>query len=153
MKLRQPSQTAVKMQQTPKNKRMLDLFSGTGSAAAIFQQRGFQVTTLDLDPKWQADIQVNILEWEYRRLSPGWFHTIFAAPPCTEYSQAMTCRPRNLDLADAIVKKALEIIHYFAPVQWFLENPYTGLLKSRSFMSGYQSIQVDYCKFGPWGYR
>jgi hypothetical protein len=61
--------------------------------------------------------------------------------------------PTNLAKADAIVKRTLEIIDYFAPVRWFLENPQTGLLKKREFMMGLPFYDVDYCRFSDWGYR
>ena len=72
---------------------MLDLFSGTGSVANVYKDRGFEVTTLDLDPKTQPDILANILEWDYAgTFQPGHFHTIFAAPhaPNTQWR-----RPRD----------------------------------------------------------
>ena len=65
---------------------MLDLFSGTGSVANVYRIHGFEVTILDLDPKTQPDILVDILEWDYAgTFQPGYFHTVFAAPQCAEY--------------------------------------------------------------------
>ena len=66
---------------------------------------------------------------------------------------ALTTRPRNLELADSIVKKAFEIIRYLQVRKWFLENPRYGLLKSRPFMQGIPYVDVDYCQFGEWGYQ
>ena len=54
----------------------------------------------------------------------------------TEYSLALTKRPRQLDKADQIVEKTLEIIEYFRPESWILENPRTGLLPNREYMQG-----------------
>jgi len=132
---------------------MLDLFSGTGSVAAVYRRHGFAVTTLGSDPKWAADLQVDVLEWDFKTIQPGHFHTVFAAPPCTEYSQAMTCRPRDLAKADKFVRRALEVIEYLKPVKWFIENPATGLLKTRGLLDHIDYIVVDYCRFSPWGYR
>ena len=56
----------------------------------------------------------------------GHFDYIHASPPCVEYSVAKTTAPRNLELADTIVKKTLEIINYLQPKNFTLENPYTG---------------------------
>ncbi len=66
--------------------------------------------------------------------SPGYFETIAASHPCIEYSIAMKCRARDLDMADAIVRKAIEIIGYYQPRMWFIEKPRTGLLKSWDFV-------------------
>ena len=65
----------------------------------------------------------------------------------------MTCRTRNLVLADQIVQRTLEIIAYFYPSQWFIENPKTGLLKSRFLMKDLAHVDLDYCQFSDWGYQ
>ena len=73
---------------------LLDLFTGTGSVARVYQDRGFTLVTLDLDPATSPDILVDILQWDYQsQFKPGDLHTVFAAPPCTEYSVAKTTGP------------------------------------------------------------
>ena len=93
----------------------LDLFSGTNSVTEALRGLGYQVVTLDSDPKTCPDICVDILQWDYRSLKPGEFDVIFAAVPCTEYSMALTTRPRNLPLADAVVRRTLEVISFLRP--------------------------------------
>ena len=44
--------------------------------------------------------------------------------------------------------KTIEIIEYFNPRVWFIENPQTGLLKKKEFMVGKPFKDVDYCKYG-----
>ena len=82
----------------------------------------------------------------------GYFDVIIASPPCTHLSKAKTVGFRNLDSADALVQKTLEIIQYFRPKKWFLENPRDGLLQKRPYMEGIPFIDVDYCQFSDWGY-
>ena len=53
---------------------------------------------------------------------------VWASPVCTEYSRALTTRPRRLLKGDALVLSALEIIAHFDPLMWVIENPATGLL-------------------------
>ena len=134
--------------------RMLDLFSDSGSVAEFFSEQGFDTFTVDYDPKFQPDIQVDILAWEYWTVfPPGFFDVIGCCPPCTEFSQAMTRRDRDFPYADSLVKKGLEIIQYFQPKFWFLENPQTGKLKSRPYMKGLPYVDLDYCQFSDWGYQ
>ena len=103
---------------------MLDLFSGTGSTAAAFRKRGYEVVTLDYDQKFSPDILTDVLAWDFHStFPPGYFETIAASPPCTEYSIAMTCRARDLDMADAIVRRAIDIIGYYQPRMWLLGTP------------------------------
>ena len=133
---------------------VLDLYSGTGSVAEIFRDRGYVVVTVDIDPKYKADIQTDMLVWDYQgAFLPGHFDIIVCSPPCTEFSQAMTRRVRELDYADSLVQKALEIVHYFQPKFWYIENPQTGMLKNRSYMKGLPYVDVDYCCFSDWGYK
>lgn len=145
-------------------RRMLDLFSGTGSVGKVFAKHGFEVTTLDLERRFNPDIVADILEWDFRgAFSPGHFEVISLGVPCTEFSSALTTRPRDLELANRIVRRSLEIVEYLQPKRWFLENPRTGLLKSQEYMQGFAYVDVDYCQFTlpergtdgkwEWGYR
>ena len=65
----------------------------------------------------------------------------------------MTCRPRQLHHADRLVMKALEIVNYFQPDLWFLENPRKGLLRTREYMKGLPYVDIDYCQVSDWGYQ
>ena len=130
--------------------RLLELFSGTGSVGRGFRDQGWEVLSLDVDPRSRADVLSNIMEWDYKQFAPGHFDCVWASPPCTEYSVARTTAklPRNLWLADNLVQRALDIVAYFKPTVWWLENPHTGLLKTRPMMAGLPMQIVDYCMYG-----
>jgi site-specific DNA-cytosine methylase len=129
-----------------KKPKALDLFSGTKSVAKILQKCGFEVLTLDANPRAKPDILANILEWPFQKIfKKGDLKLIFASVPCTEYSQGLTTRKRNLEYADSLVKKTLSIINFLQPPQWYIENPRNGLLKERDFMEGINFLDVDYC--------
>ena len=125
--------------------KLLELFSGTGSIGKVARSRGFDVLSLDLK---NADINCDILQWNYKEYPSGYFDFIHASPPCTEYSRAKTVGVRNIEEANKIVMKTLEIIEYFNPTTWFIENPATGLLKNQEFMQWIPYKDVDYCKYG-----
>ena len=135
--------------------RILELFSGSGSIGQVFRSEGWEVVSLDSDVKTDAVIKADILEWDPSVFPVGHFDVVWASPCCTQYSCARrgAKTPRNLDLADSLVKRSLEIIAYFEPRVWFIENPETGLLKTRPFMEGLPFSDVDYCCFSEWGYR
>ena len=105
--------------------RALDLFSGTGSITKAFRNSGHECDSLDLDPRFQLTFCVNIMEWDYRALSPGSYDAIWASCPCEQYSVAKSSAltPRDLALADALVRRTMEIIEHFAPRAFFIENP------------------------------
>ena len=131
--------------------RLLELFSGTGSIGRAFPD--FEVTSLDL--VGSPTIKANILDWDYESLPPGSFEVIWASPPCTHYSRARTTSstPRDLLGSDALVQKTLDIIAYFRPQVWAIENPQTGLLKDRAVVAGLPFKDVTYCRYGGPGYK
>ena len=134
--------------------RALDMFCGRKSAAKVLEEWGYEVVTLDNDPKRNPTICTDVLEWNYRGQFPkGYFQLIVACPPCTEYSQAMTMRAPQMEMADEVVRKTLEIIRYFQPEKWWLETPRNGRLPRRKVVDNLPYVDVDYCYFEDCGYQ
>ena len=127
---------------------ILELFAGTCSIGKYCEQLGFNVVALDNDPKSNVTIRMDIMEWDYTEYPPGYFDIIWASPPCTEYSTMLVRRARRMEEADVLVQRVLEIIGYFEPRVWLIENPKTGFLKTREFMLGLPYVDVSYCKYG-----
>ena len=145
--------------------KVLELFSGTGSIGKCCKELGYDVLSLDLD--LPADINIDIMEWDYKIYPKDSFDIIWASPPCTQYSNLLNCwlgrykkgvlftkEKMNEDMieADKLVLKSLEIIDYFKPHYWFMENP-RGRLKDREIMKDIPYYIVDYCMYCDWGYK
>lgn len=146
---------------TKRNIKVLELFSGTGSVGRICKHLGWEVISLDLN---NADINTDILDWDYTIFEPGHFDIIWASPPCNTFSHLANTRiglttkgiegivtkekldERMMNVGVPILEKTLEIIDYLSPETWFLENPQTGRMKE--FMTGYDFFDVDYCQYG-----
>eukprot|EP00873_Tetraselmis_striata_P036391 jgi/Tetstr1/456655/TSEL_043356.t1 len=135
--------------------RVLDLCCGTQSVGAalrgMFGDRAVEYVSLDANPSSRVAITLDVREWDYAAAYPrGHFDVIWASPPCTEYSMAKTRGVRKLELADSIAKKCLEIIEWYRPRYWFIENPFTGMLKRRDFMQPLAPFlhRCTYCKYG-----
>ena len=126
--------------------RLLELFSGTGSVGDIARELGYEVISLDRD--MEATIQMDIMDWEPIQYPSGYFDVIWASPPCTEYSRCKTIGVRDIDGANEIVQRTLDILEYFCPKYWMIENPQTGLLKDQLCMWGIPYKDIDYCKYG-----
>lgn len=119
-------------------KTLLSLFDGTGSICRPFVEAGWNVRRLDVDGRHGADIIVDIKNWdpvtEWSGPAPD---VIFAGPPCENYSSARTYAktPRDLKLADSLVRKTIDIIEYFHTInpamQYFVENPDSSMLWKR----------------------
>jgi hypothetical protein len=133
-----------------KKMRLLELFAGTGSIGKAFREQGWEVVSLDIDPKSGADIISDILAWDYRSYEKGFFDAIWASPCCTHYSVARTTAktPRDLLWADSLVQRTLEIILHLEPKVWGFENPASGLLKDREVVRGIPYKDISYCMYG-----
>lgn len=150
--------------------RVLELFSGTKSVGKVAKQLGWDVVSLDLH---NADINIDILEWDYETQFPkDSFDIIWASFPCETFSVLRrsnlgrkrkdgTCWTReamDLDMETnglSLLRKSEEIIKYYNPKYYFLENPATGFAKNYidSSLAKHTYI-LDYCQYAPlWGYR
>ena len=103
--------------------RLLELFTGTGRVGKAFSQYGWEVVGLDINPGHA--IQTNILSWDYSVYPRDHFDCIYASPPCTQYSICRTSAktPRDLEGADALAQRTLDILEYFQPAVFIIENP------------------------------
>lgn len=128
--------------------RLLELFSGTGSVRKAVGNRFDEIISIDILQKFEPTEAINILDWDYRKYPTGHFEAIWASPPCTQYSIAKSQGVRDIVGANAIVKRTLEIIEYFKPTVWFMENPQTGLLKKQDVVKNIPFYDVDYCQYG-----
>ena len=127
--------------------KLLELFSGTGSVGKMAKLFKIEVTSLDKD--MPADMRTDIMDWDYKAaFEPGTFDIIWASPPCTEYSRAKTIGVRDIEGSNKVVQRTLDIINYFQPKWWIIENPQSGLLKQQVMMQDLPYKDIDYCKYG-----
>jgi site-specific DNA-cytosine methylase len=125
---------------------VLELFSGNHSVGKVCKQLGWD--TVSVDMLLPADHQTDIMSFDYKQYPKDHFGVIWASPPCTEYSKAKTRGPRDIEGANKLVLRTLEIIDYFNPEWWFIENPQTGKLKDQEFMKVLGFVDGDYCMYG-----
>ncbi len=131
--------------------KLLELFSGTGSVGRPFRAAGWDVIAVDLDGRYNPEVQTDILEWDYTQCPVP--DVIWASPPCVQYSCART-RAKVTDLAgaDVLVAKTLEIIRFFMgrnpDLKYYLENPNTGKMKDRPIVENLPFVVLDYCMYG-----
>ena len=133
-----------------KNKRLLELFSGSGSVGKVAKKLGYEVISVDI--LYPATFRCDILKWDYKKYPPGYFDVIWASPPCTEFSYAKTIGERDINGALKLVKRALKIINYFKPRSYAIENP-VGYLRHMNLMrKRIDRKTISYCKYG-YSYR
>lgn len=129
-------------------KRLLELFSGTKSISKAWGASFTEIVSVDILTDFDPTHVSDIMAWNYQQYPPGHFHTVWASPPCTQYSKAKSRGVRDIAGANAIVQRTLDIIQYFNPDFYLIENPQTGKLKDQEIMDGIPYYDVDYCQYG-----
>jgi site-specific DNA-cytosine methylase len=133
---------------------VLDLFAGLGGFSSAFaDSERWSVTTVDIDARFDPEIQADIFELRPSDFA-GWvFDVVLASPPCTQLSLAASRYERFVDgepqtdgarEAVALVYHTIGLIKSLSPDFWFLENP-QGYLRQ---VLGRPTGRVTYCQYG-----
>ena len=134
--------------------RLLELFCGTKSVGKVFEAAGgWEVTSVDLNPKCEPTICCSVLDIELDRWPPGYFDFVWASPPCTLYSRARTRGP-VIDMTEAnhISLHTVNLIKSLKPRFWAIENPFTSRIWKLPCMDLPFTVG-SYCHYSDWGYR
>ncbi len=115
---------------------VVDLFAGTGGATAAFRAAGWDVLTVDSDPRHRPSIVADVRSLPLALRRP--VTLLWASFPCTEFSDANPRRPDRPSLE--LYFAALAAVRDLHPRFWIVENvrgaiPYLG---------------VPVQKIGPW---
>tara|TARA_R110000782_G_scaffold80945_4_gene160152 strand:+ start:1051 stop:1695 length:645 start_codon:yes stop_codon:yes gene_type:complete len=153
----------------------LELFSGTHSFGKVSSKMGFNVFSLDRDlgaTSPNSDyvsknhIQEDILTWNYKKYERNHFKLISASPVCSWWShlrkswigrrlkahgdKIITKEILDEDIQKygvPMVDKVFEIIDYFNPEYYIIENPKNGRMKEH-IPCNIPYYDVDYCMYG-----
>lgn len=138
--------------------KLLELFAGSRSIGKVAKELGFQVFSSDIESFEGIDYVVDILDFDILKV-PFMPDIIWASPPCTGFSvssigyhwtggkNAYIPKTGTAKLGIEIVKRTLEIIEYFNPQYYFIENP-RGVLRKMDFMKDLKRYTVTYCQYG-----
>ena len=131
----------------------LDLFAGLGGFSAAFQDAdGWEVVTVDVEERFDPDIQADVYDLEPGDLPDA--DVVLAGHPCTVFTKAAAWNdhwdedgnPQTEQARKhvAMVFHTVGLIRALAPRYWFLENPEGHL---RRFL-GRPTGSVTYCQYG-----
>jgi hypothetical protein len=141
-------------------KRMLELFSGTGRMANEFKRRGWKTLTVDLHQS--ADMQVDVMKLTRKQIvdalggEPDFIH---ASPPCTAFSVASIGRhwtggfraylPKTQTAKEGIrlVNRTKQIITWFPNARFTIENP-RGVLRKLPMLAKIPRATITFCQYG-----
>jgi hypothetical protein len=108
---------------------ILSLFDFTGNWSRPYKENGFEVLQIDIKNG------VDILKWDYTIIPENKVFGVLAACPCTDFSLSGAAWFKEKDndgrteKSKQLVYKTLEIINYFKPVFWVIENPMSRIHK------------------------
>ncbi|ADZ82687.1 DNA cytosine methyltransferase [Cellulosilyticum lentocellum] len=108
---------------------ILSLFDLTGNWSKPYRENGFEVIQVELQ------MGIDILDWKYHLIPKERVYGILAACPCTDFSLsgARHFARKDADGTTAksieLVKKTMEIVEYFKPKFWVIENPMSRIHK------------------------
>ena len=138
--------------------KVLELFAGSRSVGKVADKLGWEVFSSDFEAFEGIDYQIDILKFDVSKV-PFKPDIIWASPPCTGFSVAAIGRNWEKTETDAIpktdtarlgielVKKTIEIIDYFQPQYFFIENP-RGMLRKLEIVQRFKRQGVTYCQYG-----
>jgi hypothetical protein len=115
---------------------------------------GYELVSLDIDPKYNPFMVVDVLEWEFRAANPvGHFDVVFVCPPCDKMSRARTTKPRDMVSAYRLVDRTMDFVRHLRPARWFIKNPQRGLMKALSCMAYIPYLEKKYFPFSTRSYQ
>lgn len=136
---------------------ILSLFDYSGNWCKPYKDAGYQTYQVDIK------LDIDILQLEKSCFPFEKCHGILAAPPCTDFasSGAQYWAQKDLDgrteQSLKLVDKTLEIVSWFNPSWWALENPVGRLSKLRPHLGNPWYFQPHWYgdawtkKTGLWG--
>ncbi len=166
-------------------KKCLELFSGTHSIGKALEHK-YDIVSLDRDIGGKCPLKTeyesphhikeDIMKWDYKKdFKPGDFDLITASPVCLWWSMlrntwigrkikahgdtVITHEVLNNDintLGKPMVDKVIEIIEYFKPAFYWIENPTGSKMKNyieEAHPEYFIYYDYDYCKYSDFGYR
>lgn len=165
--------------------KVLELFSGTHSIGVVCKELGYECVSVDRDlgdrckvhPNYVSEnhIKTDIMTWDYKKdFKPDDFDLITASPVCAWWSQMRKCNfgrvlkgytepfseklfQEDIDkYGKPMVDKVFEILEYFKPKYWWIENPKGSKMwnYTKQIRPQYDNYKTfDYCKFSDWGYK
>ena len=114
------------------NKTVLSLFDFSGNWSRPYREAGYNVIQIDLK------LGRDILTWDYKIETS--VDIILAAIPCTDYSLSgrKWFKEKDMDgrtaASQQLVAKVKEILDYFNPKIWCVENPMSRIHKLNPWM-------------------
>lgn len=145
--------------------KFVELFCGLKGWTEPAPARGHDVWATDIDPSFEPDLAIDVLELTPDHLPSGWVGAddliVLASPPCEGFtvmqisrnwtgpkdSPAHSPKTDKARLALRIVERTLWLIEELQPAYFVIENP-RAKLRSLPVMQHLELRTVSYCRYG-----
>jgi site-specific DNA-cytosine methylase len=125
---------------------MLDLCAGLGGASQAMRDRGWDVITLDNDPRFGCEITADLRTWTWHGERPD---LIWLSDPCTEFSRESMPWCKTGATPDlSVVLAGLRVIRAARPRYWVRENVRGSVSWVRPFLGEPREIHGPFYLWG-----
>ncbi len=100
--------------------KVLDLFSGLGGFSQAFTDRGHEVITVEIEPRFYPSIVADINHLPIKQSAH--FDIILASPPCDDFSKAEKPWYPVIVPDMGLLETTLKVIEELKPKYWVIEN-------------------------------
>lgn len=106
----------------------IDLCSGLGGFSRAFKDAGWEVVTVDINPKFNPTVIADLTSIDWRQFKKDYIgnrhFVLLASPPCERFSVACHTWPREgIKKAMEIIGACFEAVAILKPDYWVIENP------------------------------
>lgn len=139
---------------------MIEFFSGSSRISNYFKSMGWNVLTVDYEPKFKADLCINIydhldIDFYKNALGVSKIDFIWGSPDCATYSLAAGSKHRfkgglpKTDYAKYCDYHNTKFIVWLKSLKipFIIENP-LGYFQNMEFVNGLYCYKVDYFSYG-----
>lgn len=128
-------------------KTIISLFDYSGTWVEPYRNHGYDIIQVDIKNG------IDILTWNYKWLKSWNVYGILSANPCTDYalSGARWFSQKDITYSNCLVDKTREIIEYFNPHFWVVENPMSRIHKIHTWL-GDIKFKFNPCDFAGYGF-